>query len=167
MISSPSACSRRMRRRLAPLRRLRGRRELWLFVRVLAVAPFFQLLLRLPLPVVDQIIAKMRRPAPQGLEPQRVAAVVGAAQTFAHPVVRHGCLTRGLTLYWLLAEPSSDLRLCFGLGGPADDFTGHCWIERAGEPYLETEDPRERFPEQFAIPMRTGAGDPASVSSLA
>jgi hypothetical protein len=142
------------RGRLGALRRLRGRRELWLFVRVLAVAPFVPLVLRLPLPIVDWICAKGRRPMRRRLEPERVAAVVAAAQRFAHPVVRRGCLTRGLTLYWLLAEPTGELRLCFGLGGPADDFAGHCWIERAGEPYLEKEDPRQRFPEQFAIPMR-------------
>jgi hypothetical protein len=164
MTSSPNAFLKRLRSRLRALAALRGWRELWLFVRVLIVAPFVPLVLRLPLPVVDWIVTRARRPVARGLAPQRVAAVVGAAQTFAHPVVRRGCLTRGLTLYWLLPEPGSELRLCFGLGGPADDFAGHCWIERAGEPYLEKEDPRQRFPEQFAIPMRSPAGHPAGVS---
>lgn len=167
MISSPSVSLNRLRNRLGALRCLRGRRELWLFARVLLVAPLCPLLLRLPLGVVDWIVTRVRRPVPRGLEPQRVAAVVAAAQRFAHPVVRRGCLTRGLTLYWLLAEPSSELRLCFGIGGPADEFTGHCWLERAGEPYLEKEDPRQRFPEQFSMPMRSPAGEPAGVSSLA
>lgn len=167
MTWSPSASLRSLRNRLGALRCLRGRRERWLFVRVLVVAPLCPLLLRLPLGVVDWIATRARRPVPRGSDPQRVAAIVGAAQRFAHPVVRRGCLTRGLTLYWLLPDSASELRLCFGIGGPADDFAGHCWIERGGEPYLETEDPRQRFPEQFAIPMRRPVGDPAGVSSLA
>ncbi len=82
--------------------------------------------------------------APRRLPDERVAAVVEVAQQLAHPVVRRGCVTRGVSLYWLLGR--DDLRLCFGIGGPADDFFGHCWLERDGEPL-----PRERRPAR-ALP---------------
>jgi Transglutaminase-like superfamily len=139
--------------RLRALRRLRGS-ELPVFVRVLTLSPLCPLLLHLPLPVVSWAVTRRRGRRGRGLEPQRAAAVVETAQAFAHPLVRRGCLTRGLSLFWLLNDPADDMRICFGLGGPADGFAGHCWLERGGEPYLERVDPRERFPEQFAIPAR-------------
>jgi hypothetical protein len=57
-------------------------------------------------------------------------------------------------LFWLLRDPGQDggLRLCFGLGGERDGFSGHCWLERERFPYLERVDPRVRFPELYAIP---------------
>ncbi len=87
------------------------------------------------------------------MEPESLADVVEAAQAFAHPIVRRGCLTRGLSLFWLVEDRVGELRLCFGIGGPADDFYGHCWLERKGVPFLEKVDPRERFPAQLALPL--------------
>jgi hypothetical protein len=143
-----------LRSRLSALRQLRGRRELWLFGRVLVVAPITPALLRLSLPTISDVLTARLGHVRHGVQPERAAAVVEAAQAFAHPLVRRGCLTRGLTLFWLLRAPGHDLRLCFGLGSVNDGFTGHCWLERAGEPYLERADPRERFPEHYAIPRR-------------
>lgn len=151
-----SACSIALRSRLRALRRLRGGRELWLFARLLALAPLIPLLMRLPVPMLSRVVTVGRRARHGGLEPERVAAVVEAAQAFAHPLVRGGCLTRGISLFWLLRVPGDSLRLCFGLGGPQDGFTGHCWLERDGEPYLERIDPRQRFPEQYAVPALRG-----------
>lgn len=143
---------------MGALRRLRGAAEVRAFTRLLLVAPLFPALLRLPLPLVSRILIRCRWPLRPGIEPQRVAAVVEAAQVFAHPLVRRGCLTRGLSLFWLLPGDSAELRVCFGLGDTADDFAGHCWLERAGVPYLEKVDPRPRFAEQFTIPPRAAAG---------
>jgi hypothetical protein len=136
--------------RVRALRRLRGARESLLLVGVLVVAPVVPALMRLPVPVVDRVLRRTRPPGRRRLSEERVAAVVEIAQQFAHPVVRRGCLTRGVSLFWLLG---GDLRLCFGIGGAADDFSGHCWLERDGEPFLEKVDPRERFPTQFALPL--------------
>ncbi len=136
--------------RVRALRRLHGARESLLLAGVLAAAPVVPALMRLPMPTVDGILRRTRRRGPRRLPDERVAAVVEVAQQLAHPVVRRGCVTRGVSLYWLLGN---DLRLCFGIGGPADDYFGHCWLERDGEPYLEKEDPRERFPAQFALPL--------------
>jgi hypothetical protein len=142
--------------RVRALRRLHGAREALLLAGVLVAAPLVPALMRLPLPKVDRILKRVRGArAPEQLSDERVAAVVDAAQQFAHPVVRRGCLTRGVSLFVLLRERAGheDLRLCFGIGGPADDFYGHCWLEHHGEPHLEKEDPRERFPAQFALPL--------------
>jgi hypothetical protein len=141
--------------RLGILRELRGSQERLLFVQVLGGASVVPVLMRLPLPTVERMLTARRRSrAGRGLAPERVAAVVDLAQRFGHPVVRAGCLTRGVSLFWLLRDPGRDggLRLCFGLGGARDGFGGHCWLERDQRPYLERVDVRLRFPVQFAIP---------------
>ena len=145
-----------MRERLRALRVLHGPRELALLGQVLVAAPWVPLLMRRPLPQVDRALRRARRPRTR-LADERVAAVVEAAQGLAHPLVRRGCLTRGVSLFWLLGEGGDRLRLCFGIGGPADDFFGHCWLEHAGSPRLEREDPRTRFPAQVVLPLRPGS----------
>ena len=139
--------------RLRALRRLRTAGEVIALLRVLAVAPFFPALMRLPLPLVSRAMVSRRWRLTCNVEPERLAEVVETAQLLAHPIVRRGCLTRGLSLFWLLDADRAELRLCFGIGGPGDDYYGHCWLERGGEPYLEKIDPRERFPQQLSLPL--------------
>ena len=71
----------------------------------------------------------------------------------AWPVVRRGCLVRGLTLYRVLREAGYDVALCFGMGRPdgVDDFTGHCWVELGGRALAEKREPRPIYTETFRI----------------
>jgi hypothetical protein len=55
------------------------------------------------------------------------------------------CLTRGLTLFYFLRRAGVNATLVFGAGTVRDDFAGHCWLVRNGEPYLERVDPRILF----------------------
>jgi hypothetical protein len=77
--------------------------------------------------------------------------VVLAALRVGRPLVRRGCLTRGITLYYFLRRAGADVRLCFGLGAVdgGDGFDGHCWLVLAGEPYLEPRDPRPLYTEMY------------------
>ena len=69
------------------------------------------------------------------------------------PLVRRGCLVRGMTLYRFLREAGFEVSLCFGMGQPEgeSDFTGHCWIELDGQPLAEKRDPRPIYTETFRI----------------
>ena len=69
------------------------------------------------------------------------------------PLVRRGCLVRGMTLYRFLREAGFEVALCFGMGKPegGSDFTGHCWIELDGRPLAEKRDPRPIYTETFRI----------------
>lgn len=69
------------------------------------------------------------------------------------PLVRRGCLVRGMTLYRFLREAGFEASLCFGMGQPEgeSDFTGHCWIELDGQPLAEKRDPRPIYTETFRI----------------
>lgn len=69
------------------------------------------------------------------------------------PVVRRGCLVRGLTVYRFLREAGFNVNLCFGMGRPdgVDDFTGHCWVELEGKALAEKREPRPIYTETFRI----------------
>lgn len=67
---------------------------------------------------------------------------------WGRPLVRSGCLTRGITGYYLLRRAGLDAALCFGIGpvnGP--EVVGHCWLVLDGEPVLERSNPRPAFTE--------------------
>jgi hypothetical protein len=69
------------------------------------------------------------------------------------PLVRSGCLTRGITLYHFLRRAGAPVSLHFGVGDPGDGFAGHCWVELAGEPVAEPRDPRPLYPEMLRFPQ--------------
>lgn len=77
------------------------------------------------------------------------------APRIGRPLVRSGCLTRGVTLYWFLRRAGLEVELRFGLDpDDAGDLTdGHCWLTLDGEPYLEPRDPRPRFTEVYRLPL--------------
>lgn len=70
------------------------------------------------------------------------------------PFIRSGCLTRGVTLYYFLRRAGADVSLRFGMGEIDGSFSGHCWIDRDGEPLAERRDPRPLFVEMFRIPSQ-------------
>ena len=79
---------------------------------------------------------------------QRVERVLARLQ----PVTRHQCYVRGVIRYYFLRRAGADVRLVFGLGAVAGAYEGHCWVERAGEPYREPRDPRPIFTPVYAVP---------------
>jgi hypothetical protein len=137
--------------RLRALSQLRGARELALFARLSAFAAVVPLLMRLPLPRLRALIARPpRRRAAAPVAPERLARLVALAPRFAHPLVRPGCLARGVTLFWFLRRAGVDVELRFGLD-PAGDADGHCWLALDGEPYLERVEV-SRFTELYRLP---------------
>ena len=126
-----------------------------LLVRVSAFAAAVPLLMRLPLPRVARLLSR-RRPArpPSAADIERFDRVVGLAPRIARPLVRPGCLTRGVTLFWFLRRAGLDVELRFGLDPREDNGSGgHCWLALEGEPFLEQRDPRPRFAELYRLPL--------------
>jgi Transglutaminase-like superfamily len=126
-----------------------------LLVRVSAFAAAVPALMRLPLPRIAMLLT--RPPGRQTLpmtEVQRLDRVITLAPRIARPLVRPGCLTRGVTLYWFLRRRGLDVELRFGLDpGEGPNADGHCWLMLDGEPFLEKVDPRSRFPEIYRLPL--------------
>jgi hypothetical protein len=67
------------------------------------------------------------------------------------PLVRRGCLTRGITRYWFLRRAGFDVSLRFGIGEVNGRIEGHCWLVRDGRPFLESRNPREVYTEMWRI----------------
>jgi hypothetical protein len=63
------------------------------------------------------------------------------------PLVRPGCLTRGVTVYYGLRRCGVEAALCFGVGTVGGTMEGHCWLEVAGRAVLEPGDPLTVFTE--------------------
>jgi hypothetical protein len=137
-----------------------------LFLRVFTFAAAVPYLLRLKLPRVARLIESKRNPPvlDEG-SVGRIVSYVEMAIRRGRPLVRPGCLTRGLTRYYFLRRAGMDVTLCFGMGRPEKEIMGHCWLTSNGEPFLELEDPRPRYVEMYRISRAGGrACTPAGAS---
>jgi hypothetical protein len=128
-----------------------------LLPRVCAFAAAVPLLMRLPLPRVAAFLTRPpRRRSPSPADVERLERVVTLAPRIAGPLVRSGCLTRGVTLFWFLRRQGLDVELRFGLDPGGDEAVdGHCWLALDGEPFLERRDP-SRFTELYRLPLPAG-----------
>lgn len=131
-------------------------------LRVLLFAAVSPLLLRLVR--IDRLGGWLEpgrsRPAdPAKLDP--LVRRVDRAIRLGWPLVRRGCLVRGMTLYRFLRGAGFEVSLVFGMGqppeeGPESGLTGHCWIELDGRPLAEKRDPRPIYAETYRIAPRAG-----------
>jgi hypothetical protein len=136
-----------------------------LLIRLIAVAVAAPLLVRSGLPRLQRWLepgptSAGHRPADPGdtRSPGDTEAVTEQYGRWANsiirrgqPVVRPGCLTRGVTLYYGLRREGLDVALCFGVGSPEGQMAGHCWLEMDGHPLLEGTDPRIAFTEVVRV----------------
>jgi hypothetical protein len=129
---------------------------------VAAVAVAAPFLARLDLPRLQRCLEpaprSSRSPSPSA-DPGQVVEVLGRRVDqvirWGRPLVRPGCLTRGITGYYSLRRAGLDVALCFGMGpvrGP--DPAGHCWLILDGEPVLEAVDPRRAYTELARLSSR-------------
>jgi hypothetical protein len=140
-------------RRLRVLRQLRRPGDVLLFARILFFAAAIPALLRLKLSRLEALLEPKR--TLRTTEPataRKVVTYLDYVLQAGSPLVRGGCLTRGLTLYFFLRRAGLDVALCFGMGKVEGRFTGHCWLVKDGEPFLEMKDPRPLFAEVYVMP---------------
>jgi len=86
------------------------------------------------------------------MEAREIVRRIDAALREAWPLVRRGCLTRGLTLFWFLRRSGFPVSLRFGIGEVDGRIEGHCWLDLGGEPFAEKRDPRPLYTETWRIP---------------
>jgi hypothetical protein len=151
---------RKLAHRLRGFGQLRNAGDALLLVRMGTFAATVPLLMRLPLPRLSRVVTRSTHAQPQpspphGGELERLASTMDLATRVAHPLVRTGCLTRGVTLYWFARRAGFDVELRFGID-PAD-AEAHCWLTLDGEPVLEKRDPRAHYVETFRLPARAEA----------
>jgi hypothetical protein len=134
---------------------LRSPGDLLLFARIGGFAAIVPALMQIPLPRLAALLTRPpRHRAPGPDEIERIERIVALAPRVAYPLVRSGCLTRGVTLFWFLRRAGLDVELRFGLDpGELETTDGHCWLTLDGEPFLEKQDPRPRFAELYRLPL--------------
>lgn len=151
----------RVAKRLDGLRELRRPGDVALFLSIFGFAVATPVLLRLKLLRLQSLLEpKGAAPTPDLARVQKIGCYVDLALRLGRPLVRSGCLTRGLTLYYFVRRAGLEVTLCFGLGNLEDQFVGHCWLVKDGEPFMETRDPRPRFTEVYRIPNANGSWQP-------
>jgi hypothetical protein len=137
------------------LRRPPSPAALLLGVRIAAVAAAVPLLLRLRLDRLARLLEPRRvRPQPAPADVERLVGRIDHVLAAGRPLVRPGCLTRGVTRFWFLRRAGVPVDLVFGMGRPVGDFEGHCWLVRDAEPWLEKVDPRPVYVESYRIAHR-------------
>jgi hypothetical protein len=103
-------------------------------------------------------VLEPRGPLPPPPSPTEVWALVARVDSLlaaGRPLVRSGCLVRGLTLYRVLRRAGAEVSLRFGvgpMGNQAEGMAAHCWIVYQGQPLAESRDPRPLFAETWSIP---------------
>src|SRR4051794_41379165 len=93
----------------------RNLRELLLALRIAAIAVSVPALLRLRLEWLERVLEPRRR-RPDARRAAWLAQRIDGVLAAGHPLVRPGCLTRGVTHYWFLRRAGMDVRLQFGVG---------------------------------------------------
>jgi Transglutaminase-like superfamily len=128
--------------------------DLFLFAQVFLFAAAVPHLMRLKLARLAALLEPGSDPSPvdPGLA-RKISAYTERAIRHGKPLVRPGCLTLGLTRYYFFRRAGMDVSLHFGMGriGKDEEFAGHCWLTRGGEPYLETVDPRPLYVEMYRV----------------
>jgi Transglutaminase-like superfamily len=146
--------------RVRALGRLDGLPDLLLILRILVYAAAVPALTRTKLTSWERFAGGRRTPrsrARPGAE-QKMVDYVDAVLVAFRPVVRPGCLVRGLTLYHFLSKAGVDVSLSFGVGRVGSSFTGHCWLVKDGRPFLEPDRTDHLYTETFRLPMVREAG---------
>jgi Transglutaminase-like superfamily len=149
----PSSCSRAWRgpalSSSGSNARLRRTPPFFLFLRLTAVAVAAPHLARMSLPRLQRLLEPR---SPSGgsdgigtVELDEYGYWVDAIMRRGRPLVRTGCLTRGITLYYGLRRAGADVALCFGMGSDDGRRVGHCWITLDGAPMLEAFEPTTKF----------------------
>lgn len=138
---------------------VRSLSDVVLFLQISAFAATVPYLLRLKLSRVADVLEwgrHGRAAHEQQNQVEKVAAYVELAIRRGRPIVRPGCLTRGLTRYYFFRRAGMDVALCFGMGRIEQGFMGHCWLVKDGDPFLELEDPRPLYAEVYRISCTGG-----------
>jgi hypothetical protein len=125
--------------------------DVFLFFQVLFFAAAVPFLLRLKLSRVEVLLEPRISSPPERDRVEQISEYVELAMRKGHPLVRPGCLTRGVTRYYFFRRDGMDVSLCFGMGQVDGEFVGHCWLVKSGVPLMEPRDPRPLYSEMYRI----------------
>ena len=123
--------------------------DAFLFFQILLFAAAVPLLLRFKLSRVEALLEPRSSSRAERDRVEQIAECVEMAIRKGRPLVRPGCLTRGVTRYYFFRRDGMDVSLCFGMGQVDGKDAGHCWLVKDGVPFLEARDPRPLYSEMY------------------
>jgi len=125
--------------------------DVFLFFQVVFFAAAVPFLLRLKLSRVEALL-EPKSPLPTERDRvEQITKYIEMAMREGRPLVRPGCLTRGVTRYYFFRRDGMDVSLCFGMGRIDGNYVGHCWLVKDGVPFMETRDPRPWYSEMYRL----------------
>ncbi len=125
--------------------------DVFLFLQILLFAAAVPFLLRLKLSRVQTLLDPGIPASPDHERIEQISEYVEKAIRAGRPLVRPGCLTRGVTRYYFFRRYGLHVSLCFGMGRDKEEFVGHCWLVKDGVPFMEPRDPRPLYVEMYRI----------------
>ena len=119
-------------------------------LQVAVVASIVPLLVRLDLRNLQRYLEPRRsKDDDPSLRDGKIAIVgtrVNKVIRGGRPIVRPGCLTRGITSYYFLRREGLNVSLCFGIAPKCRvGVIGHCWLILDDAEVLESLDPTSRY----------------------
>ena len=147
------ARSRAVFRKVAGLRL----RELWLLVSsaaLLVALPILQRVLTLPT-LVSFFGAKTMPTVLPPLDPERLLFLIRGLLHQQIGMIRPNCMKQSLLLFHFLRQWDAPVTIHFGAATRDGALEGHCWVELAGQPFGEKDDPQRAFTVTYAFPEDT------------
>lgn len=97
-----------------------------------------------------QLLMRWTARGPSPTTPAQVQQIIQQCEQALHWAVRAGlypgnCLSRSLTLWWLLRRQGVDSDLRIGVRTVAGHLQAHAWIEYQGQPLHEVADVRQQY----------------------
>jgi len=130
-------------------------RELWLLMSsagLVVILPALQWVLTLPA-LVTVYGAKMLPTILPPLDPDRLLFLIRGLLQRHIGLIRPNCMKQSLVLFHFLRQWGYPVTLYFGVAKQGGTLAGHCWVELAGRPFGERDDPRRAFAIAYAFPQ--------------
>lgn len=131
-----------------------GLRELWLLTLSMGLLIALPVLQRvLPLPTLVGLFSATRMPTRlPPLDPERLLFLIRGLLQQHIGMIRPNCMKQSLVLFHFLRQWGHPVALYFGVAKQGGTLAGHCWVELAGRPFGENNDPHRAFTVTYAFP---------------
>lgn len=110
----------------------------------------------LPLPALVTLYgARMPLTILPPLDPDRLLFLIQGLLQQRIGMIRPNCMKQSLVLCHFLRQWGHPVSLYFGVAKQGGTLAGHCWVELAGRPFGEKDDPRRAFTVTYVFPEDT------------
>jgi hypothetical protein len=87
------------------------------------------------------------------LQPERLLFLIRGLLSLRIGMIRPNCMKQSLVLFHFLRKWGAPVTIHFGVTKQHKALEGHCWVELAGQPLGERNDPRRAFVTIYTFPL--------------